>query len=191
MTSQILTIRRILEGVRTKNQETTILFVDFSRAFDSIQHREDTITDTDNADDIAFLANTPAQPETLLYSLERAATSKGLHVNADKMKYICFNQRGDISTLNGSSLKLVVKFTFLGRNISSTKTDINTLLAKPWTAIDRLSVIRKSDLTDKIKFTCFQTVVVSIVLHGCTTGKLTKRMKKKLTAITQECCEKY
>ena len=37
-TSQILTIRRILEGVRTKNLQTTILFVDFIKAFDSI-HR--------------------------------------------------------------------------------------------------------------------------------------------------------
>ena len=38
-TSQILTIRRILEGVRAKNLEVTILFVDFTKAFDSI-HRE-------------------------------------------------------------------------------------------------------------------------------------------------------
>ena len=35
-TSQILTIRRILEGVRAKNLEAMILFVDFSMAFDSI-----------------------------------------------------------------------------------------------------------------------------------------------------------
>ena len=38
MTSQILTIHRILEGVHAKNLEATILFVDFSKAFDSI-HR--------------------------------------------------------------------------------------------------------------------------------------------------------
>ena len=37
-TSQILTIRRILEGVRAKNQQSTLLFVDFTKAFDSI-HR--------------------------------------------------------------------------------------------------------------------------------------------------------
>ena len=37
-TSQILTIRRILEGVRAKNLQATILFVDFTKAFDSI-HR--------------------------------------------------------------------------------------------------------------------------------------------------------
>ena len=35
-TSQILTIRRILEGVQAKNLEATLLFVDFSKAFDSI-----------------------------------------------------------------------------------------------------------------------------------------------------------
>ena len=34
MTSQILTIRRILEGVRAKNIEATILFVDFFKAFE-------------------------------------------------------------------------------------------------------------------------------------------------------------
>ena len=35
-TSQILTIRRILEGVRTKNLKATILFIEFTKAFDSI-----------------------------------------------------------------------------------------------------------------------------------------------------------
>ena len=35
-TSQILTIRRILESVRSKNLQATILFVDFTKAFDSI-----------------------------------------------------------------------------------------------------------------------------------------------------------
>ena len=37
-TSQILTIRRILEGVRAKNLQATLIFVDFTKAFDSI-HR--------------------------------------------------------------------------------------------------------------------------------------------------------
>ena len=35
----MLTIHRILEGVRTKNLQATLLFVDFTKAFDSI-HRE-------------------------------------------------------------------------------------------------------------------------------------------------------
>ena len=93
---------------------------------------------------------------------------------------MCFNQRRDISTLNSSSLKLVGKFTNQESNVSSTKTHINTQLAKAWTAIDRLSVIWKSDLTDKIKPSFFQTVVVSILLYGCTTLTLTTRAEKKL-----------
>ena len=226
--SQMLTIRQILESVRSKKIEAAILFVDFSKVFDSIhggkmeqiilayglpketvmmlykntkvkvrspdgdtdyfdivagvlqgntlapylfiicldyvlrtsidkmkdngikltkkrsrRYPSQTITYAEYADDIALLANAPVQAETLLYSLERAAACIGLHVNAHKMGYMCFNQRGDTSTRNGSSLKLVEKFTYLGSSVSSTETDINTWLAKAWswTAIDRISVI--------------------------------------------------
>ena len=66
-----------------------------------------TITDADYADDIALRANTPNQAETLRHSLERATTGIVLHVNAHKTEYMCFNQAGHISTLDGTSLKLV------------------------------------------------------------------------------------
>ena len=97
-----------------------------------------TIADADHGDDIALLANVPAQAEFLLHNLEKAAGGIGLHVNAKKKKrtnkkqkqkqYMCFNQnhKGDISTLKGGFLKLVDKFTYLGRSVSSTENDINT-----------------------------------------------------------------
>ena len=135
-----------------------------------------TITDTNYADDIAILVNTPDQAETLLHSLERAATGIGLSVNAHKTEYICFNQTGDISTLEGTSLKLVDKFTYLGSTVSSTKKDINMRLTKAWTAIDKLSIIWKSNLTDKMKRSFFQAAVKSILLYGCTTWPLTKQL---------------
>ena len=231
-TSQILTIRKILEGVGTKNLQATLIFVDFTKAFDSIhrgkmeqillaygipketvaaitilyrntkvkvrspdgdteyfdivagvlqgdtlapylfivcldyvlrtsidkikengfeltkkrsrRYPATTITDADYADDIVILANTPDQAETLLHSLERAAASIGLYVNAHKTEYMCYNQTGDISTIN------------------------------------RLSIIWKSDLTDKMKRSFFQAAVTSILLYGCTTWTLTKRLEKKL-----------
>ena len=139
-----------------------------------------TITDADYADDIAILANTPDQAETLLHSLERAAASIGLHVNAHKTEYMCYNQTGDISTLKGTPLKLVDKFTYLGSSVESTEKDIETRLTKAWTAINRLSIIWKSDLTDKMKRSFFQAAVTSILLYGCTTWTLTKRLEKKL-----------
>ena len=238
-TPQILTIRRILEGARAKNLQATLVFVDFTKVFDSIHRgkmeqillaygslketvaaitilyrnikvkvrssdgdteyfdivagvqqgdtlapylfvicldyvlrtsigkiRENgfeltkkrsrrypakTITDTTYADDIAILANTPNRAETLLHSSERAAAGIGLHINGHKIEYMCYNQTGDISTLDGTSQKLVDKFTYLGISVSSTEKYIDTQLMKAWTAIDRLSIIWKSDLTDKMK----------------------------------------
>ena len=102
-----------------------------------------------------------------------------MHVNAHKTEYMCFNQTGDISRLDGSSLKLVDKFTYLGSSVSSTEKDIDTRLAKAWTAIDKLSIIWKSDLTDKMKRNFFQVAVVSILLYGCTTWTLTKQPEKQ------------
>ena len=84
----------------------------------SRKNPEHTITDADYADDIVLLANAPALAKILQL------------VNAHKMEYMCLNETGDISTLNGSSLKLVDKFTYLGNCVSSTEIDINTRLVK-------------------------------------------------------------
>ena len=126
------------------------------------------------------MANAPAQAETVLHSLEQATRDIGLQVYAQKTEYMCLNQTGDISTQGRCSLKLDDKFTYLGSSGSSTEKDIDTWLAKAWTATDWLSVIWKSDLTDKMKCSFFQAAVVSIMLFGCTTWTLTKRMEKKL-----------
>ena len=75
-------------------------------------------------------------------------------------------------------MKLVDKFTYLGSSVSSTEKDIDTRLTKAWTAIDRLSIIWKSDLTDKMKRSFFQAAVASILPYGCTTWTLTKRLEK-------------
>ena len=50
----------------------------------------------------------------------------GLYVNAHKTEYMCYNQTGDISTLEGTPLKLVDKFTYRGSSVESTEKDIDT-----------------------------------------------------------------
>ena len=50
-----------------------------------------TITDANYADDVALLANTPAQAVSLLRSLERALGGIELNVNAEKTEYMSFN----------------------------------------------------------------------------------------------------
>ena len=129
-----------------------------------------TITNVDYADDIANTLPKP-KPCYIVWNEQQVTWAS---MSTQTRLYMCFNQRDDISTLKSGPLKLVAKFTNLRSSVSSTendintgtllqplhtqpltwKTDINTWLAKAWTAIDSLSVIWKSDLTDKIKRSC-------------------------------------
>ena len=107
--------------------------------------------------------------------LPQALASMSMHT---KLNTCAFNQTGDISTLDGSSLKLVDKFTYLGSSVSSTEKDIDTRLTKAWTAIDKLSIIWKSDLTDKMKRSFFQAVVILTLLYRCTTWMKTIQVRR-------------
>ena len=88
------------------------------------------MTDTDYADDLALLVNTPAQDEFLLYSLEQAR----MQIKKQKQSTsIWFKQKGAISTLNVNPLKLVDQINYFGSNISSTESDIKIYIGKEWT----------------------------------------------------------
>ena len=126
-----------------------------------------------------FLHHTPTQVEYLLHRLEQAVGGFGFHENVEKTESTCFNQEGNISALNGGSLKLVGKFTYFGSSVSSTENYNYIRLAKAWTAIDRLSIIWNSDHSDKIKHNFFQAAVVSVLLYGCSTWTLIDRIKKR------------
>ena len=67
-----------------------------------------------------------------------------------KTELMCFNQNGVISSLNGKSLKLIDQFANLVSNISSTESDVNLHRGKAWTAIDKFTMIWKSDPLNKI-----------------------------------------
>ena len=45
---------------------------------------------------------------------------------------MCYNQTGDISTLEGTPLKLVDKFTYLGSSVESTEKDIENKVSESY-----------------------------------------------------------
>ena len=66
------------------------------------------------------------------------------------------------------------QFLYLGSNISSTESDVNVRLTNVWNAIDGLSIIGKSDLSDKIKRDFFPNcscVHTTIRMHHIDTNK--------------------
>ena len=102
------------------------------------------------------------------------------------------NNRQTNFTLNSGSLKLVNTFTWLGSSVSSTENDINTQLAEAWTAIDKLSVIQKSDLSDKIERSVFfKHWSCQYSYMDAPHGRWLSAWRKSLTAITQECYKLY
>ena len=96
-------------------------------------------------------------------------------------KLLILNKSISVSNTMSYSLQITHARTHARiSSVSSTEKDIDTRLTKAWTANDRLSILWKSDLTDKMKHSFFQAAVVSILLYGCTTLTLTKPLKKKL-----------
>ena len=267
-TGQILTVRRILEGVRAKNLKASIIFVDFSKAFDSVHRGKlsdillsygipaetvaaimmlysnteamvrspdgdtdffkiqagvlqgDTlapllfiialdyvlrnsldidkdlgftlkktrsrrypavkITDADYADDLALFADEIQSAEKLLHSLENAASTIGLHVNAKKTEIMNLNQTGTVKTIADKPLKEAERFIYLGSEISSTANDIKIRIGKAWDAVDKMSSIWKSSLSDDLKRRFFRAVVEPVLLYGSTTWTLLKSHIKSL-----------
>ena len=141
------------------------------------------MTDTDYTDDWVLLTNTPVQAESHLHHLEQAARSIGINMITNQTKFICFKQEGAISFLICKPLKLVDKFTYIGSNISSTENDVIIHIRKTWTAVDRLSIIWKSDLSAKIKWDFFLPVAVLVLLYEYTIWTLTISMERELNGI--------
>ena len=57
----------------------------------AVDNQQKTITDADFTDDLAHLANTPAQADSLQISEKQAAKDNGLNMNPEK-QFVCFNQ---------------------------------------------------------------------------------------------------
>ena len=134
-----------LKAYGQKNLQATLLFVDFTKAFDSI-HRE-------KKEQILLVYGLPKETVAAITILYRNTKVKVGSPDGDTEYF-------DIvaGVLQGGTLAPYLfiicgedKFTYLWSSVLSTEKDIDTRLTKAWTAIDKLSINLKSDLTDKMK----------------------------------------
>ena len=87
-------------------------------------------------------------------------------MNSGKTMFINFNQDANISSFNGKPLKFD-QFIYFGSNMSSIESNVNIYIEKPWTVIDRLMTLWKSDHSDETEQVLFQVLAVSVLLYGC------------------------
>ena len=79
---------------------------------------------------LALMADTIADAQTLLHSLETASGDIGLYVNAKKTEYMSYDQIGTMHTLSGDDIKSVTFFMYLGSNVASTEADVKARIGK-------------------------------------------------------------
>ena len=70
-----------------------------------------------------------------MHILEQSAAFIGLHVNATKTEYMCYNQDSTIETLNKTLLKQVDDFVYFGSNIASTEKNVLIRISKAWVVL--------------------------------------------------------
>ena len=138
------------------------------------------ITDLDFADDIALVSDLVANAESLLHSLEKAASLVGLHCNEGKTEVISSTQNCSFQSSASNKIKQVEDFKYLGSFIMASEKDMKTRKALAWLACNKLDKIWHSTLANKTKVHVFKTLIEPILLYGAETWTLSKSQQKRL-----------
>ena len=267
--AQILSLRRIIEEMRNHNKEITLCFVDFKKAFDSINRdvmfkilplygipepiitaikvlytntkalvitpdgetqpfdisagvlQGDTLapflfiivldyalrtsldnnntlgllikkrhgsrqpaqylTDLDFADDLAITAESVSNAESLLQSLEEAASAVGLICNETKTEFITTSATPPpLKARSGRLIKRVEDFKYLGSFIMDSNKDFKARKGMAWAACNKLDKIWRSDIHNETKINLFRATIEPILMYGSETWTLTSKQQKRL-----------
>ena len=147
----------------------------------SSRHPAQYLTDLDFADDLGLISQSINDAENLLQSLEQAANQVGLHCNESKTEYLSTSpESSELKSLNGSSIKRVEDFKYLGSHINDSQKDFNIRKALAWDACNKLDKIWCSNLPSILKIQTFQTLIEPILLYGSETWTLPVRLERRL-----------
>ena len=120
------------------------------------------LTDTDFADDITLLSQSLEHAQDLLQSLEQASNGVGLYLNETKTEcmYRCHSKNSHpVRTRNGTALKQVDDYKYLGSYVSSSVKDFTTRKGMAWSACNDMRTIWSSQLSNNLKIKIFRATV--------------------------------
>ena len=109
----------------------------------------------------------------LLNQIEEKANDIGLKINCGKTEYMSFNQKEDhvLTNSEGTTLKKVKDFNYLGSFIGSTSHNIDVKIANAWGAITSMTKIWKSKLSEKFKRNFYKRICFNIWSDNMDTNK--------------------
>ena len=196
-TKEFLTTTRILQG-DTLALFLCVIVVDYilRQSLDPIydkgltikrsrsrRHRGLRLTDLDYADDLALTADQLCDAQDLLTSLKNAAARVGLLLNTKKTEYLTINEEEShlpICSKDGTQLKEVSDFRYLGSYVADTKKDFSTRKGQAWSACNKLHNIWQSSIAKSTKLAFFRACVESILLYGAETWTMKKELQDRL-----------
>ena len=85
-----------------------------------------------------------------------------------------------MKTLNGTVLKQVDDYKYLGSFVSSSEKDFKTRKGMAWSACNDLHHIWVSNISTKLKIQIFKAIVEPILLYGSETWTLSAKLEKRL-----------
>ena len=102
-----------------------------------------------------------------------------------KTKYMSYNnnQQFNIKTIDGTDLKRVEDFKYLGAWVDSSEKYVKIRNAQSWRTCHQMRNIWNSKLSRKFKIRLIIATVKSVLLYGCETWTLTNSLLKKLDGI--------
>ena len=150
------------------------------------------LEDLDFADDIALLSHHHQDVQEKTDAMATTAGHLGLKVSTKKTKGMRMNARVQENIkLNGDEIKEVYDFTYLGSKMSNTgdgEVEIRARLAKASQAFASLrSTWKARNIRLKTKLRIFKSNVISTLLYGSESWKVTKTISNKLDVFQNRC----
>ena len=154
-----------------------------------------TLEDLDFADDIALLSHRHQDMQEKTDAMATTAGNLGLKVSTKKTKGMRMNARVQENIkLNGDEIEEVDDFTYLGSKMSNTgngEVEIRARLAKASQAFVSLrSTWKARNIRLKTKLRIFKSNVISTLLYGSESWKVTKTISNKLDAFQNRCLKR-
>lgn len=129
-----------------------------------------------------YRAQNNIQQKVRNLNINRKAT--GLKINSEKTKLLRLNTtNNEMVQVDDQDIDDLESFVYLGALVSTsgTEDDIKARLGKARTTYSKLGTIWKnSQLTSKNKIKIFTSNVISVLLYGCETWRVTQTEEKKL-----------
>lgn len=135
------------------------------------------------ADDIAIIATSVEDLQSMLEDLQQASCKIGLKMNINKTQFM--TQDGvDHIEVNGQKIQRVPHYIYLGQMLSldknAQKEEIKRRIRLGWAAFNKLEDVLKGKLPMSLKRRVYDQCVLPVMTYGCETWTLTVEAMEKL-----------